>query len=287
MALNTSRFLDLVKLKGAIPTGRLTDAEILEVAYDVLLAEVQPLLISLREEYYVTQSSTSVTSGTNTYAVNPLALGLVLRELKFTTGGTTYDLRRIDPVTVNDSNTGIPSQFWLQGESIVLYPTPNVSGTLTQSFFRRINKPVELSSTAAITQINTVSGVLTATPATGWTTANTFDLISRNNGNRILASNLTATAVGTTDITFTASDLPTDLAVGDYVSLNGETPYIQVPDDVIPLVQHMTVRDILESMGDAAGMQAAMAKIERVTAAVGRIMSDRVQGAQVKFKPQF
>lgn len=287
MALNTSRFLDMVKLKGAIPTGRFTDAEILEVAYDTLLTEVQPLLISLREEYYVSQSTTAVSSGTATYPINPLALGLVLRELKLTVDGTIHDLKRIDPITVNDTNTGIPSQFWLQGESIILYPTPNVSGTLTQSFFRRINKPVEISETAAITQINTISGVVTATPVTGWTTTNTFDLISRNNGNRILASNLTATAVGSTDITFTASDLPTDLAVGDYVALNGETPYIQVPDDVIPLVQHITVRDLLESMGDQAGMQAAMAKIDRAIAAVGRIMSDRAQGAQVKFRPQF
>jgi hypothetical protein len=287
MAFNTSRFLDLVKLKGAIPTGRLSDSEILEVAYDVLLAEVQPLLISLREEYYVSQSSTSVVSGTANYPINPLALGLVLRELKLTVDGTIYDLERIDPITVNDSNSGIPTKFWLQGESIVLYPTPSVSGTLTQSFFRRINKPVEISSTAAITQINTVSGVVTATPVTGWTTTNTFDLISRNNGNAVLASGLTATAVGSSDITFTASDLPAALAVGDYIALVGESPYIQVPDDAIPLVQHMTVRDILESMGDAAGMQAAMAKIDRITAAIGRIMSDRVFGAQIKFKPQF
>jgi hypothetical protein len=287
MALNTSRFLDQVKLKGAIPTGRFTDEEILEVAYDSLLVEIQPILVSLREEYYVTSSTSSTVANTNRYPINPLALGLVLRELKYTIDGTIYDLQRIDPTTVNDSNTGRPSKFWLQGEDIVLYPTPDAVGTLTQWFHRRINKPVPIDATAQITQINTGTGVVTATPPTSWTTSDTFDFISKNNGNKVLGANVVATSITTSDITFTVADLPSDLAVGDYVALNGETPFIQVPDDVIPLVQHCVVRDLLESMGDAAGVQAAIAKIERIQSTLGRIMVDRIIGAQEKFKPQF
>lgn len=287
MALNTSRFLDLVKLKGAIPTGRFEDSEILEVAYDALLVEVQPFLIALREEYYVDQSTTSVVSGDNRYPIDSRALGLVLREVKLTVGDTIYDLQRIDPTTVNYSNVGIPNQFWLQGESIILYPTPNVSGTLTQSFFRRINKPVTLAETGQITAIDTNTGIVTAEVPTSWTTANRFDFVSQYNSNPVLSTSLTATAVSTTSITFTASELPSDLTVGDYVTLHGETPFIQVPDDVIPLVQHYVVRDLLESMGDQAGMQAAMAKIERLQGAVGRVMAERTQGAKIKFRPQF
>jgi hypothetical protein len=285
--LTTSRFLDLVKLKGAIPTGRFTDEEILEVAYDSLLVEIQPLLISLREEYYVTFSTSNTVANRASYPINSLALGLVLRELKYTIDGTIYDLQRIDPITVNDANTGRPSNFWLQGDDIVLYPKPDAVGVLTQWFHRRINKPVPIDATAQITQINTTTGVVTATSPTSWTTADTFDFISKANGNKILGANAVASAITTSDLTFNVADLPTDLSVGDYIALNGETPFIQVPDDVIPLVQHCVVRDLLESMGDAAGMQAAMVKIDRIQSGLGRIMADRIIGAPEKFKPQF
>ena len=248
---------------------------------------MQPILVSLREEYYVTSSTSSTAVNTRRYPINPLALGLVLRELKYTVGDTIYDLQRIDPTTVNDMLVGRPAKFWLQGEDIVLYPTPDTVGTLTQWYHRRINKPVPVASAAQITQIDTITGVVTATPPTIWTTANTFDFISKNNGNKVLGSNVVATGITSTDITFTVGDLPSDLTIGDYISLTGETPFIQVPDDVIPLVQHCVVRDLLESMGDAAGTQAAIAKIERIQTTLGRIMVDRVIGAQEKFKPQY
>lgn len=287
MAMDTTRFLAQVQLKGAIPTGRFSDAEIFDIAYDVLLAEAQPFLISLREEFYVKKSTQFTTAGTTTYAINPRASGMALRELKYSQGGNIVDLARIDPTTVNDTLTGTPHSFYLEGSNIVLYPVPDNAGTLTQTYFQRVGKPVAVSEAAQITAIDTVTGIITASAPSTWTTANRFDLITAVNGNDTIAKDLTASAVSTTALTFTASDLPSSLAIGDYVALAGETPYIQVPDDAIPMVQHMVVAELLENMGSQQELAVAMAKVDKMKAALVRVLSDRVRGAQISFMPQF
>lgn len=287
MALDTSRFLSQVQLKGAIPTGRFSDTEILDIAYDVLLSEAQPFLISLREEFYVKKSTQATVAGTASYVINPRATGMALRELKYSESGNIVDLARIDPTTVNDTQTGIPHSFYLEGVNIILYPTPLNAGTLTQTYFQRVGKPVAVADAAQITAIDRNTGIITATVPSTWTTANTFDAIASVNGNDTLAKDLVASAVSTSAMTFTASDLPSSLIVGDYIALSGETPYIQVPDDAIPMVQHMVVAELLENMGSQQELAVAQAKVEKMKIALVRILSDRVRGAQISFMPQF
>jgi hypothetical protein len=284
--LDNTRFLNQIKLKSALPTGRFTDQEILDLAYDVLLTDVQPFLISLRQEYYTKKSTSTIVANTASYPLNTRALGLSLRELKWTdSSGTICNLRQLSPEDIENSNTGTPYGFYFEGVYIVLYPTPSVTGTLTQSFFQRINKPVEASACAVITSIDTVTGNVTATPPSDWTISNTFDFISRNNGNDTLAKDLSVSAITSTTLTFTTSDIPTSLAIGDYVALAGESPYIQVPDDAVSLVQALTIVDLLESMGDAQAVEIAMAKADKLRAGLARVMGMRIEGESVKFRP--
>ena len=286
MALDTARFLTQVKMKAALPTGRFTDSEILEIAYDVLLTDVQPMIINIREEYYVKKTNVTVSDGYNTYPINTRALGLTLRELKYIDSASQINnLVRLAPEDINDSQSGKPYAFYLEGVNVILYPTPNESGTLVQSYFQRVSKPVETSSCAAITAIDTATGIVTATPPSTWTTSNSFDLISRNNGNDTLAKDLTATAVGGSSITFTASNLPSSLAVGDYIALAGESPYIQVPDELISYVTLLTCVDLFESLGDQTAVQMAMAKAEKLKEGLARTLIQRVQGESIRMKP--
>jgi hypothetical protein len=143
-----------------------------------------------------------------------------------------------------------------------------------------------MTECASITAIDTLTGVVTATAPSGWSISNTFDLISRENGNSILAKDLTATTLDSTTITFTPANLPSNLAIGDYVALAGETPYIQVPDEVVSLVVQLTVADLLESMGDTNGSQMALGKAERLRQGLTKVLAVRVQGEGIKFRPQ-
>ena len=284
MSLDNTRFLSQVNLKAALPTGRFTSQEILDIAYDILLSDIVPFLITLRQEFFATKSTQSVVSGTNTYPINSRALGSVLRELKFTdSSGSIINLSQINPDDVNDSDSGVPESFYFQGSNIILYPSSNTTGTLTQTYFQRPSKPVEVSTCAQITAFDTLTGIVTATPYSTWTTSNTFDLVSAN---QIIAKDLTAVAISSTTVTFTASDLPSNLAIGDYIALAQESPYMTAQDDVIPLLQQLTIVDLLESMGDANAVQLTGAKAEKLRAGLARVMGIRVQGESVKLKPQ-
>lgn len=281
MSLDTSRFIDQVKMKATLPTGRYSDQEILDIAYDILLSDVQPFLISLRQEFYTKKSTSTVTDGYDTYPINSRALGMSLRELKL----DGDNIVQISPEDVNSNDNSNTNSYYFEGSNIILYPTPTSDATLTQTYFQRISKPVLTTDCAVVTSIDTVTGIVTATAPSTWTTSNTFDLISRLNGNDTLAKDLTASAISSTTITFTASDLPSTLAVGDYIALAGESPYIQVPDDAIPLVQQLCVTDFMEALGDQMGLQIAGAKAEKLRAGLTKVMSIRNQGEQVKFKP--
>lgn len=283
MALDNTRFLSQVTIKAALPTGRFTNQEILDVAYDVLLSDVVPFLISLRQEFFTAKSPQTIVAGTKTYAINARALGNVLRELKWADlTGKIFNLTQIDPSDVNDDPSGTPQSFYMQANSVILYPTPIAGGTLYQTYFERPSRPVEISTCAQITAIDTVNGIVTATPYSTWTTANSFDFVSAN---QIRAKDVTASSIGTSTMTFGASNIPYNLAVGDYVALAQETPFVTVPDDCIPLLQQLTAVDLLESMGDANAVQLAISKAEKLRSGLARIMSIRVEGEPVKLTP--
>jgi hypothetical protein len=280
MSLDSSYFLAQVKLKGSIPTGRFTDSEILDVAHDVMLTQVVPFIISMREEYYVAHENHTITASVTSYPISYRAMGLSLREVKLVRNGSIIDLPRMSPEEVTSESTGTPRAFYLEAGNVILYPTPSsTEGTLKLSYFKTPNKIVEVADTAVITAIDTVTGVVTAGCPTTWTTADEFDLISRHNGHRCLALDLTASAVSTTSATFAAADLPSTLAVGDYIALAGQSPYLEVPDVAFDWVVRLTVNVLLESMSDQAGLQAGMAHADIIRGSLASLLTNRVVGA--------
>jgi hypothetical protein len=130
-----------------------------------------------------------------------------------------------------------------------------------------------------ITAINTGTGVVTATPPTTWTTSSSLDFCSQRNGHKTLGSGVSPTAISTTDITFNTANLPSTLAIGDYVALAGETPYLQCPDVCFDLVVRLVANELLESLGAQAELQAGIAKADKLQANVVSLLTNRVTGA--------
>ena len=285
MALDTSHFLNQVKMKATLPDGRYTNTEILNIANDVLLSQMVPLILSLKEEYYVRPDTQNITQDTASYTIPYRAYGLALREVKRLSNTSIVDLFRIDPTDVTSTQTGTPTSFYLEGHDVVLYPTPQSTvDTLKLSYFITPSKPVESTAVAAITAIDTATGVITTTPVSTWTTSDTFDLVSRRNGHKSLAIDLTASVVGASSMTFTASDLPSGLAVGDFVCLAQEAPFLQIPDSGFGLMVQMTANELLEDLGDTTALQVGQGKAEQLKAAFVSSLSTRVLGAPKRSK---
>lgn len=285
MALDTAKLLTQIKTKASLPDGRYTDAEILDIANDVMLSQVVPLVLNLKEEYYVYNNTQAITASIANYAVPYRAYGLMLREVKKVSGLNLINLNRIDPTTIKTSQTGSPSSFYLESQDVVIYPTPAATvDSLKLSYFITPSKPVQSTEVAVITNINTSTGIITATPPSAWTTSSSFDFVSRRNGHKCLAIDLTATAISSTTITFATTDIPSSLAVGDYVTLAQEAPFVQVPDAGFPLMVQLVANELLEDLGDQAALQIGISKAENLKQTFTQAMSVRVSGEPKRSK---
>lgn len=275
MAFTSDRLVDQITLKGSLPEGRFTDQELLDLAYDCLLSELVPAVLATREDYWVTYKDYTITANQAAYALPTRALNGIVREVKLLDGTCVEDLDRIDLEDVTSTQTGSPCAFYVQGNYLYLYPTPSATAdTLRVHYFARPSKLVPVSECARITAIN--SNTVTVSIPSGWTTADTFDIIRGRAHFDALAIDQTASSVANGEITF-ASAVPSELQVGDYVTLAEETCFPSIPPEGHVVLIQSAVTAALESLGDPAAATSA-AKTQALLASFKAILSTRIQG---------
>lgn len=286
MALNSTKLLEQITLKGSLPQGRFTDAELLDIAYNVLISEIQPLIVNLKEEYYLERKRYSITANQSSYLIPDRALGQKLREVKIICGNSVLDLPQMSLEDESTTQTGNPRAFYLENSYVKLYPTPSqTANSLEMNYFLRCSKPVTASEVGIITAYDLNTGVITASCPSTWTTSDTFDLTSKSNSGRNLARDLTASSVSTTQITLAVNDIPDDLTTGDYISLSKESFIIPVLDEAISLLVMLTVVECLQALGSINEMQLAQTKADSLRNQLILLLKSRVIGAPKRFSP--
>ena len=279
MAFTTTRLLNQIKLKGALPTGRFDNSEILDVAYDVLISEITPMMIGYREEYYVRYSEISIEANKYSYSFPTRAMGETLREVKIVyDDGKVERLDRIEIEDISTNETGDPQAFYIMGNNLCIYPTPSTTeGSLRQYYHIRPSKLVEVTDAAQITGIDTGTNTLTfSVPPTTFLDTETYDLIENNSGFDILSFDLSSSSV--TSTTVTLSSLPTELAVGDWLALSGESPLPYLPQEGHSLLVQLTVAALLEYQGDRDNHGVAMQRAGIIRQSLENIFKLRVEG---------
>jgi len=86
MSYTSENLLLSIKLRGQLPdtTNNLnphSDSNILKSATEVLHTMVMPLIMSAREQFYVTSKEITLTPGTNRYEIPSRAAGQVVRDV--------------------------------------------------------------------------------------------------------------------------------------------------------------------------------------------------------------
>jgi hypothetical protein len=277
MAFDSTRIVAQMNLKGSLPEGRFTDQELLDFAYDSLLSEVAPIVLAVREDYYVTYQDFTVTADQVAYVVPSRALNGVVREVKYIDGTDVMDLERMDLDDVTTTQgANKPHSFYVSGNSVCPYPTPNATtGTLRVYYFVRPSRIVTTDECARITAI--VGNTASITIPTGWTTSNTFDLVAGRANFDILSQDLAASSVAAGAITFTTT-VPSTLQVGDYVALAEETCFPMLPPEGHVVLVQSAVTSALESIGDPLAANSA-AKTAKLMENFRTVLATRVQGA--------
>lgn len=283
-AFTSTELLASLKRRGLIPTSANSFAasDFFKIVDDETQTYVLPILMSVREEFLVAYDDVTIVSGTSDYNIPERAVGSKLREVAVADGnGGFLSLSRIELDNVSDFNavSGATNSFYLRGNKVVLVGTPT-AGTLRLYYYQRPNRVVATTAVGEITALNTVTGVLTLSMAapTTFTVGVTYDLVRGKSGFDTQAKDLTPTAVGASSITFAAANLPTGLAVGDYVCLAQETPIAQVPVELHPLLAERVTATVLHALGDEkAG--AAYKVAEDMEKRILKLLTQRTEGS--------
>lgn len=285
MAMTADRLLAGVKRRISMPASQVlvVDADILAVADDVTKAYLVPILMSLRQDYFVTSSLTPMVANQSDYAIPYRAVGRGLRDLKMVdAAGSVRDLALI---SIEDSHMFVIStvthSFYFKGDKVVLVPTPADATSSIQFWWEQPPANlVTVSAAALVTAVSDPMVTVSAVPPT-MTAAATVDFVQGKSGNATLGIDAVITSVASTTITFPASTVPSTLAVGDYLSIAETTPVIQLPNECYPLLESRTCQRILAAVGDYDGARGLDGDIKEEEKNLKQLLEPRIQGEPV------
>lgn len=286
MAYTTSDLLASVNRLAFVPEGQVTftAAEILAIADEETQTKIMPRLMAIREEFFVYLYSTTITQNQRLYAIPPRSIGGMVREVRrVNSNGTYFDLERIEPEAVQGEQTGTPVQFYLEGESVALYPTPSATqDTLQISFYIEQGKLVDVTDSGVVSFIDTVTSTVTlATIPSSWATGSIFDFSSGRGNQAYKGIDSQGTVSGNT-IQF--ASLPTTLQVGDYITLAETSVLVQLPRNLRAVLAQATAARLLEAQNQPGADKMAETAMMSLEAGI-RLLSPRVHGASRTLTP--
>lgn len=269
----------------------LSDSDIIRIASEELQGTILPYIESVKNEYYVTNKDLPFVQGTLRYDIPQRATGTKLRDVCLVDNqGNEVLLNYINPEDMKSSFAYAPYQFGF-------YPTDysinlvlgNILGAANYSYVRMIyfRRPNTLCPTGSggnagqVVSFNTVAKTITLDFApTTWTTATQFDIINSMPPFQSRIDDASISAIAGFVLTFT-DNLPSGLAVGDWVSEANFSPIPQMPVECHRLLECLTAARILQYTGDPA-FQVMQAMAEGMKRDLIQILSPRVDGSPRK-----
>ncbi len=275
-----------VRRKASLPVTSTdwTDAVILSEATDVLWdfadwAMAQSgegrMLASL--ERPVSANLTGPFSSGNEALLPPLALAGTVESVTWTnaTGQNEFRLSRIDGADqatfTAPTEDGDPNTYALIGDRLRLFPRPSSGGTLRITYQRRhpqlvVDTVANVGTISAIAQATATTSTVTHT-LTGLAVGDTVDILSASYPYSPLVTSVEVTALpGTLAVPYAQLS---GFDSGARIVRAGQSPYVSLPLEFRTAVTEKTAANILRSMGDLQGMQAAEAN---ATMSLGRVM---------------
>lgn len=292
--LTSTTLIESVKRRAMIPENQVTfdDDDFLAFANEEISLGLLPSILRLHEDYLMFTETVALVDSQSEYTIPHRAIGNKLRDVQYEdTNGNISEMTRIgvqdSPEYIGPYTDNRIHAFYVQNNKIVLRPevTGTLSGNLLMIYYKRPNELVTADKVATITAIDTGTGVITVDQIpTAFTTSIQYDMIQAKSPFVSLGISLTASAVDSTakTITFTASDLSSDLAVGDYINVECESFVPQIPADLHVVLAHRVAARCLEALGDTEGLTNANKKLVEMEDRTTNLIDNRVEAASKK-----
>lgn len=286
---NTEVLIQMIKRACSVPTSQLTytDPDWVAMATNMLQTMVVPLIMSTREDYFVTFED--VLSPADGYIEFPRdAVGSKMRNVCYISQMDPLiliNLPRIDldvVAGVGFFNVTTLAGFYIQGEYIVLYPNTSVpTNTRIRLYYYR--RCMELAAPTQYGQIQSVDSmtntiVLDFVPF-AWAAGTELNAVGSQPNFLIKTPLATITAVSSPSIIL---DTVEGIEVGDYISEVGYSAVPQIPVEAMNYLAQLTAVVALEGLGDREGMQAAEKVAGVFKENLMTMISQRVDGSVKK-----
>lgn len=254
---STTGLLTRQRLKAGLTSSETdyTAAVLLDIADQQLADIIVPAILNTNGDYYLIYEDYSLTESRRKYPIPSRSFNGRLHSLYWL--NTDKDQHRflgyIDQRDAIIGQDGYPTRHTINDNSIVLYHAPSNSTEYLRVYYHYAPSVlVTEAECMAVTAVNTSTGQLDGTPPGSWSTADTFDIVSSKSPFELINVDLTASAVGSGSVTFTASDLDTNrLASGSFVvTLAGETCYPMIPQQMHYVLADLAACPILEQVRD-------------------------------------
>lgn len=294
----TNSLIADIKRRAMIPTSQntITTTDFLSFINTELKIGIVPSVLNVHEEFYVYPEVVALVANKSSYSIPYRALGGKLRDLFYKdTNGNLIEMARISPddkAAFQMTNLGTNyTYYYLEGNSVILVPavTAEVSGSLVFTFYIRPNELVEESRIAVITDssVDTGAGTTTFTVAsvpTGMTVSTDLDLLQVKPGHKIYTYDVNPTIVNTTNktITFTTSEISSEIEIGDHIAFSGECMIPQCPTDLQSVLSQRVAARCLEALGDTQGLTNANTKLQEMEVKSVALIDQRVSGSPKK-----
>jgi len=295
MSVRTNEdLLSKIKRKSFIPASQstFTDDELLEIASEEMNAIIVPTILNAREEYFVYKDVRQLDGSVNpTFNIPKRAVGMQLREVSMTIGGTERNVPRYDlEDRVYENTGGYVYGFDIMNNQINLKGANR--GDLNFYYYLRPGKLVRSNNARNILVVDESSRQVTlaSVPST-WTTGTEFDIIKCDPGFDVKSINLTVASIDTVSNTVTFNeDLPSEdwrrIEAGDWLTVAETSPVPQLPVEWQEYLAQAVTAYIMESIGDADGFQRAEARKQELKKMALASISPRVDGQSKKIVPR-
>ena len=266
---------------GATPSG-LTDANLLPVADREIQTSLVPLLMSVREEFYVLKKSYAITAGTTRVRIPGRTIAGRIRDARLTVGTSERRLIRYeseDKTRYFPLNGGgaTPAGYYVEGEWLVLLPQSSLAATLDVYYFGRPGRLTITSSEWDVVNAITTTGSVSSVNLAGSTTPASllYDIVRADSGFAPLIQNVVmdGTSLGAFDCASTVGAL---IAVGDYIVSADKTPVVPLPVELHGVLVARTAAAVLRQLGKYSEANAETKHADELSGAALAMLAPRV-----------
>jgi hypothetical protein len=251
----------------------------LMLADDELRSYLLPMILKSQEAYYDYDDLRTINS-TGIYDMSTRAVASKLVNAALIDSDNRQNLSWITEerlIKTDNTSIGVPGIYFKRNQVYLIPPTEHGFPQIKFTISLRPGKFVLTTAAAQITAIagNTLTFATSTIPST-FTSSVTYDLIQANPHFDPLGIDLAASSVTSTTVVLTATP-SSRLAVGDWLCLAGESPIVQVPVELQPLLAQKVANTMNRAQGDLENLAAGEKELGRMEKAVTSLYTPRIQ----------